>query len=186
MRVVWAEAPACARCQARLLRTPVHATTAHVDHCSPCGGSFVRTEDMAELIVRAEAGLALTIPMATGGTPYRGDVTAAPDLLAIVSCPHCAREMDRARFAQRASLVIDVCVLHGMWLDAGELASLLRFVADRARGNVQPGDIERADEEKWQKLVAQRSAEEAEVTSHVAMARSYLTRNNRGSGGFDS
>lgn len=169
----------CPRCHNALARVPVYQTAAHVDACGGCGGCFVRTEELGDLFARAESGKKLVVPSAPGDAAGQ-----APDRLEIISCPHCMREMDRARFAQRASLVVDVCTTHGMWLDRGELDALLAFVGERAAGVVAPGAIEKADEEKWKQIIDDRAKEERAVNDHLWMAE-YYNRRNEGSGGGD-
>jgi Zn-finger nucleic acid-binding protein len=180
-RVAWNEsggAGSCVRCRAELSPVAVEETTAHLDVCPKCLGCFVRTPDLGELLDRAEAGKEARLPGAL--QPAAGPTPASPDRLQLVNCPHCSREMDRTRFAQRASLVVDVCPVHGMWLDAGELQGLLAFVKDRAAGVAAPGAIEREDEEKWKRIVAERLSEENQVTARVAFATAEAARRNRG------
>ena len=174
-RVVWNEAGGagpCVRCRTDLSRAPVEETSAHLDVCGKCLGCFVRTRDLAELFDRAEAGTEVRLPGALEPAP--GQAPSQPDRLQLVTCPHCRREMDRTRFAQRASLVVDVCPVHGMWLDAGELQGLLAFVKDRAAGVAAPGAVEREDEEKWRRIVVDRLNEESRVSAAVEAARASI------------
>ena len=56
--------------------------------------------------------------------PYRSPPTsriAQIDLAATVRCPTCGDEMERLEFAALSRVIIDVCPVHGVWLDAGEL-----------------------------------------------------------------
>jgi Zn-finger nucleic acid-binding protein len=74
------------------------------------------------------------------------DVPATPDapnLQPPVLCPVCAETMERIEFADMSLVDVDVCALHGIWLDAGELAE----VVARARGSLplaKPLDTEEA------------------------------------------
>ncbi|MDB4941260.1 MAG: hypothetical protein JWP97_794 [Labilithrix sp.] len=54
-------------------------------------------------------------------------------LLPLVRCPSCAREMERGRWGASSSVIVDVCIMHGLWLDAGEIASLAEHAALRTR-----------------------------------------------------
>ena len=59
----------------------------------------------------------------------------------MLSCPICERQMERGRFAASSSVVVDVCTVHGMWLDAGELGDVTRHGRDRAVAAKAPADI---------------------------------------------
>jgi Zn-finger nucleic acid-binding protein len=118
-------------------------------------------------VERADAGTELALSHLAKA---ESDVALPKDiLLQIVDCPDCHREMDRARFAQRASLVVDICLVHGMWLDAGELVSLLTFVKDRGAGVAVPGAIEREDQEKWDRISVERAEEERMLNAYAAL-----------------
>ena len=45
-----------------------------------------------------------------------------------VRCPTCSEMMNRRQFADGSGIVLDVCRLHGTWLDAGELRAVVEFV----------------------------------------------------------
>lgn len=80
--------------------------------------------------------------------------------------------MDRARFAQRAELVVDVCAAHGIWLDAGELPMVLAYVKERTSGHVVSSAAEREDREQWDRLDRLHAEEAAAVAMHTARAES--------------
>jgi Zn-finger nucleic acid-binding protein len=42
-------------------------------------------------------------------------------------CPECSVLMNRVNFGQRSAVVVDQCLIHGMWLDNGELAHLMEW-----------------------------------------------------------
>ena len=157
----------------KIWRVRLDATTVHVEQCSRCLGCFARTTDFSELLDREDAGqgaaLRAFIPVATGRELPR------QALLATVNCPHCRREMDRVRFAQRASLIVDVCSTHGIWLDAGELVAVLDFISQRRTGSIVPGAAEREDEERWSRISALRAEEERLVDLHAARAEDLMS-----------
>ncbi|HPH69909.1 MAG TPA: hypothetical protein PLF40_29365 [Kofleriaceae bacterium] len=43
-------------------------------------------------------------------------------------CPQCATLMNRTQFARGAKIIIDLCLLHGVWFDQGELTAMIEFV----------------------------------------------------------
>jgi Zn-finger nucleic acid-binding protein len=164
-----AEGIICPRCQGRLWRVQLDVTAVHVEQCSRCLGCFVRTEDYSELVAREEAGgadgLRRFVPVGPGRELPR------QALLVMVHCPYCKKEMERIRFADRASLIVDICSAHGIWLDAGELAGLLDFVKERStKGFVEPGPIERTEEETWNRISAMRATEALTVELHASRA----------------
>jgi len=54
-------------------------------------------------------------------------------VLELARCPLCKKALERGRFAGKSDVVVDLCDRHGLWLDAGELARILAFVAQAAR-----------------------------------------------------
>jgi Zn-finger nucleic acid-binding protein len=42
-------------------------------------------------------------------------------------CPECSVLMNRVNFGQRSAVVIDQCLIHGVWLDNGELTHLMEW-----------------------------------------------------------
>ncbi len=78
--------------------------------------------------------------------------------------------MDRARFAQRAELVVDVCPPHGLWLDAGELSGILDFVKHRMEGNAPLSPTEREEQAQWDHIERVRAEEGRIVEMHAKRA----------------
>lgn len=46
-------------------------------------------------------------------------------------CPRCVTMMNRVNFASGTGIILDVCVEHGYWLDAGELGRITARVRER-------------------------------------------------------
>ena len=44
-----------------------------------------------------------------------------------LKCPDCQRFMNRVNFGKRSGVVVDQCIVHGIWLDSGELTHLLEW-----------------------------------------------------------
>ena len=167
----WSLSPAhdlaCPRCNGPLHRVALDGASVHVEQCAHCLGCFARTLDFSELVRREEAGLAVDlrafVPLAPGRELPR------QVLLDPVPCPHCLREMDRVRFAHRASMVVDVCLAaHGIWLDAGELVGIVNFLKKRKEGKVTPDAAEIEDERRWERIRAVHAEEARVVDAHVA------------------
>lgn len=69
------------------------------------------------------------------------------DRLGFVQCIACHKDMDRVNFASRSDAIVDVCAVHGLWLDAGELIPMLHFVKTREElGDVPLSEAEKQDQ----------------------------------------
>lgn len=55
------------------------------------------------------------------------EVKNAPAKVSYLPCPVCSKQMLRKNYGSRSGVVIDSCYEHGMWLEAGELAKLVRW-----------------------------------------------------------
>jgi len=82
--------------------------------------------------------------------------------------------MERVRFAGHAFLLVDVCAVHGIWLDAGELVSLVNFVKQRASGTELPDPVDQEEERMWARVEVRMKAEAAVVNRHVTAAETQL------------
>lgn len=167
--LAWKDAVAhelrCPRCMGRLERADVGAV--HLEQCARCMGCFLRTEDFSHLVDNEESGQHVEL---SSFVPTDGRALPRQTLLALVRCPHCPREMDRARFDQRAEIVIDVCPSHGMWLDAGELPMILDYVRARATGHVAPSAAAREENAKWDQVDQTLANEARIIDGHIAHA----------------
>ncbi len=56
--------------------------------------------------------------------------------------------MLRRNFLETSGVVVDVCGAHGMWLDRGELATLIEFAATGALSEAEHRLVERAEARK--------------------------------------
>jgi Zn-finger nucleic acid-binding protein len=56
--------------------------------------------------------------------------------------------MQRQNFRESSGVVVDVCSAHGIWLDRGELATLIEFAASGALADAEGRIRERADARK--------------------------------------
>jgi Zn-finger nucleic acid-binding protein len=166
---------ACPRWQGKLERVGFEGGAVHVEQCARCLGCFVRTEEFSELVERESlagaSGREPAAPVVAPPTPLPRQV-----LLEEIHCPHCAGMMERARFAQHASIVIDVCAKHGAWLDAGELAQVVEHVQRTAAGTAEPSAVDLADEAHWDRVLEARRAEERRVEAGLSFALAMARR----------
>ena len=149
----------------------------HLEQCARCMGCFLRTEDFSRLVDVEESGQHVALP---SFVPTEGRALPRQALLALVRCPHCPREMDRARFDQRAEIVIDVCPSHGMWLDAGELPLVLEYMHARASGHVTESAAAREENAKWDRVEQTLANEARIVDQHIANATPKKSSGNAG------
>jgi len=110
-RVRGSEVVNCLECgQAALI---VEYAGVEVDFCPACGGCWLDEGELSLATggaVGESAGLALTVSGRKGKR----------------RCPRCARRM-KVGAAAGSKVDVDVCPTgHGVWLDAGELAALIR------------------------------------------------------------
>lgn len=79
-----------------------------------------------------------------------------------IKCPQCRELMMRRNFGARSGVVVDTCKACGVWLDAGELGHLLRWVKAGGRTlDHQRKEQERREAER--KAAAVRRAAQAEA-----------------------
>ena len=127
---------ACPRCEGStgLVRHFVDGAAVH--GCPRCGGLWVPAETLEPLV---EAGARMQLPEKDGAQPQRlsGGVQ-------YLRCPQCSQLMARRNYARVSGILIDACPEHGVWLDAGELQAMRRFVASGGRQREAKAEAEKA------------------------------------------
>jgi Zn-finger nucleic acid-binding protein len=110
----------CPRDRSVLAPRVVEDTPLHV--CERCTGLWIDADTLTKLLADRTRmdGLALH-PVAT---PARVPPVAVLD--EGVACPRCAGRCVRHTYRVAEGLVVDTCRAHGMWLDGGELAAVIR------------------------------------------------------------
>jgi Zn-finger nucleic acid-binding protein len=110
----------CPACRKPLV--VVERESIEVDWCPSCHGVWF---DAGELeLLAGKAGKRLEPGLI--GTPA-GKIEEA-----LRRCPRCRHKMEKVAPTGDKALVLDRCVEHGLWFDAGELSALMRRLADRA------------------------------------------------------
>ena len=156
----------CPRCEGESL-APRPFGRAIVKVCAKCRGFFVPALQFSFILNDYLAGVELPIgelpPL-----PPRPEGTVDPKL-AKVTCIACKREMDRLNFASRSDAIIDVCNVHGIWLDAGELVPMLHFAKTRAElGSVPLSDEEKREENEMLRAKLASMAREGRMAAVAA------------------
>jgi Zn-finger nucleic acid-binding protein len=117
--------------------------------CPSCAGQFVEHGLLRNLLEQpAERGRAVPSPIKPEN-PLAQKVTYRP-------CPSCSKLMHRRNFGGLSGVIVDVCTVHGIWFDAGELPSVLTFV--------EGGGLERARQRERE---ADRQLRERVTLTHV-------------------
>ncbi|MDB4936422.1 MAG: hypothetical protein JWP87_3394 [Labilithrix sp.] len=119
---------ACPRCTTPLLAIGI-APQATIHACQTCHGIFVGARAWCTLVARPELARAIASRLPARAAP-------PSELVRMLRCPACSREMERGRFGASSNIVIDVCVSHGIWLDSGEVVAVADHAALRARVGV--------------------------------------------------
>jgi len=125
----------CPRCKCALVARDYAETS--VEECDRCGGLFLAPAMMERVVVARDlsTGLRLALPK----RPARREPAVQ-----YIHCPVCRKIMNREAFGRISGVVVDVCKMHGVWFDAGELAEVIKFV--------EQGGLERARKRELEEL----------------------------------
>ena len=136
----------CPACRADMRAVTIGQTAMY--ECSSCAGEWIETSAFTQLCTsREQRGAAIAFAGVTSGTPVARSVAGAT--VRYLSCPACAKIMNRQNFGRRSGVVIDVCKGHGVWLEPGELRAALAFI--------DSGEFEKARLADEQRVVAERA-----------------------------
>jgi Zn-finger nucleic acid-binding protein len=127
--------------------------------CGACHGLFVDASTLERATEEARRR-----------DPGSFRASAPPGLQPItyVKCPVCAEVMNRTNFGRRSGVIVDVCRAHGTWFDAGELDTVLAFVA---KGGLEE-TAKRDREEAQRRAREERAAKDAEVLRNALTVQS--------------
>ena len=114
----------CPRCSTEL--TSVSIEAAEVRACSNCEGTWYPDEALAEVTDHTFSELKET-PLAQRMVP---DQLAKVDLDEPIGCPECGEQMSRYTYSLTCPIVLDECIEHGVWLDDGELGTLMQYLTE--------------------------------------------------------
>ena len=142
-----AEGRGCPRCQAPLRERACGERT--LTECSGCGGLWLAASVLEDLCGAAErAAIASaapsTPPPAAPLAARAGKPSATEDKVMYRPCPGCGELMARRNFGGSSRVVIDVCRLHGVWLDPQELERVLAWVRAGGPERERQRRVERA------------------------------------------
>jgi hypothetical protein len=72
--------------------------------------------------------------------------------------------MERGRFAASSNVVVDVCIMHGMWLDRGELTDVVKHAAARGALGIAGGDLAAEAQRALPAVIAANNAADGAAT----------------------
>jgi Zn-finger nucleic acid-binding protein len=114
----------CVRCKNPLVAIDVGAGSV-VHACLACKALFVPPRGWVRAFSARDV---------VGDLEARIGVAPRAELGLLASCPVCARQMDRTRFAATSEVVIDACGAgHGVWLASGVLGRAVDYAAHKER-----------------------------------------------------
>jgi len=114
----------CPRCQKELNSLTLEASELKV--CPNCEGTWYPGEALAEVTDHSLKEL-----VQSDLKPNMvGDQLAKVDLDKAIDCPECGKEMIRYKYTLTCPIELDECEQHGIWLDDGELGSLMQYLTD--------------------------------------------------------
>jgi Zn-finger nucleic acid-binding protein len=96
-----------------------------IERCQSCFGLFFDKGEI-ELIMQSSVSNVFDINHEHIDNINK-DRYHKPQKIRYVKCPECRRHMNRVNFGQRSGVVVDQCIVHGIWLDSGELTHLLEW-----------------------------------------------------------
>lgn len=101
----------CPRCDVAMASMTMVGV--HIDVCSNCNGCWLDNKEI-ELMTRSRGKNALTVELANKKDSY-------------AFCPRCREKtLQEGNHVMKPSLLLDECKnCHGVWLDRGELPTLL-------------------------------------------------------------
>jgi len=99
-----------------------------IDICAACGGTWVDRSELHKLTASEADATSLAEQQAElaargGIDKLMSEVRDAVDR----ACPKCSESMKKQLYAEYSSVVLDVCVTCGIWLDGGELRRVEAF-----------------------------------------------------------
>ncbi len=121
----------CPRCSSLLDRDVYEGEPVHC--CPNCGGHWLRMEQLNMIVDRrdykfrrGEAKRVLKTIREDGDVDRGAEWKPA-------HCPQCSNLMNRRRYYDACPIKLDECVLHGIWLDVGEIKELQIFIESSQR-----------------------------------------------------
>jgi Zn-finger nucleic acid-binding protein len=109
----------CPLCRVALVSAQIEGET--VCHCGQCHGFLAEMETFGVIVTKRRA--------LQGRHENRSDPFDPAELQRVLTCPNCGQRMDTHPYFGGGNAVVDTCEGCGLiWLDAGDLAVIERYV----------------------------------------------------------
>jgi len=96
-----------------------------VEKCSRCYGLFFDVHELETLLTQSAGTFWIDHQKLYSLTQH----PLHKDSVIYRKCPECSKLMHRKNYMNRSGVIMDVCVEHGIWLDAGELKQIQEWRA---------------------------------------------------------
>lgn len=96
-----------------------------VEKCSRCYGLFFDVHELETLLTQSVGTFWIDHQKLYSLTQH----PLHKDSVIYRKCPECSKLMHRKNYMNRSGVIMDVCVEHGIWLDAGELKQIQEWRA---------------------------------------------------------
>ena len=109
-------------------------------HCLSCFGLFLPPATVRSVTSSPER--AKTVKLTLEESP-----AAAKLPLKYLKCPECLQLMNRLNFGRTSGVLVNTCLDHGTWFDAGGLPRVLEFVAQGKLAEIMEEERRELEEE---------------------------------------
>lgn len=120
----------CPRCEADLVYETIGENT--IERCPDCRGIWIAAKEFNELLVDLDRQESVREREELRYNK-NADVTH-------IECPKCSKTMERSNFDRHSGILVDACRKHGVWLDRGELRSVVGYLAKRMEETTKARD----------------------------------------------
>jgi Zn-finger nucleic acid-binding protein len=145
----------CPHCDTQLMTLNIGTTEVlHVDRCPDCLGIFFdRGELETVLDSNVQRVFEVDLQRMQELTENERQVAAQTEVVRYIKCPVCRQMMNRRAYGTRSGVIVDRCRQHGIWLDAGELGQLLKWVKAGGRMYHEKREVEKKRAEEIDRKV---------------------------------
>lgn len=131
----------CPRCQTQLKTVEIDLSEVYA--CPGCEGAWYPDEALGSVTDHTFSELKATELRET----MVPDRLALVDLEQTINCPVCSETMLRYTYSLTCPIELDECPKHGIWLDDGELGTLVQYL----------NDLDKRVNEKHEMLMSERN-----------------------------
>jgi len=104
----------CPQCGTAMIVLELDNT--EIDHCFSCGGVWLDIGELEKLMEDYSKGMVWLTEL----------IPAEESTESRLKCPICQKEMEKLVWDLKEPVTVDRCPDHGIWLDNGELAAIIR------------------------------------------------------------